>query len=355
MTPRPRDDGAGRQHDGVGRDRAREAGRRVGAGQRGAHRIDRAGRLRGEPAGPADAARGSAERQRRRRPVPTIARRGPLAGVKLEQAAAVDGAALARVRVSLTRPSEYRVRSARNTIRVELTPAAGGEGTRRGDRGAGRSDRAEQPAAPTRVRRRSSSASAPGAPRGSTTVTFSGNGQLVPSSVQESSGRAAPPHARFPRRHRQGRAAQVERRQRARQASVRLGVSSQRAARHPRGDGDWRRRRPITSSAAARPAAISTSCSKAAPPTATASLLAAAGRQAGTPPSRRSRWQQAMRNVADHHAGRHRSAASRIAAAAASGARAGRGAGRRQRSARRPPRTGHRRLCRPPRPPLQRR
>src|SRR4051812_41383643 len=55
----------------------------------------------------------------------TVARAGALAGVKLEQAAAVDGASLARVRMSLTRPSEYQVRSARNTIRVELTPAAG--------------------------------------------------------------------------------------------------------------------------------------------------------------------------------------------------------------------------------------
>src|SRR5690349_1418742 len=54
----------------------------------------------------------------------TVARAGALASVKLEQAAAVDGASLARVRMSLSRPSEYQVRSARNTIRVELTPAA---------------------------------------------------------------------------------------------------------------------------------------------------------------------------------------------------------------------------------------
>src|SRR6476469_7637664 len=50
---------------------------------------------------------------------------GAVAGIKLEQAVAVDGASLARVRMSLTGPSEYQVRSARNTIRVELTPAAG--------------------------------------------------------------------------------------------------------------------------------------------------------------------------------------------------------------------------------------
>ncbi len=50
---------------------------------------------------------------------------GQLAGVKVEQTAAPDGASLARIRVSLTMPSEYRVRSARNTIRVELNPAPG--------------------------------------------------------------------------------------------------------------------------------------------------------------------------------------------------------------------------------------
>src|SRR4051794_30431251 len=46
-----------------------------------------------------------------------VTREGSLAGVKLEQAAAVDGASLARVRLSLTRPTEYQVRSVRNTIR----------------------------------------------------------------------------------------------------------------------------------------------------------------------------------------------------------------------------------------------
>ena len=55
------------------------------------------------------------------RALPTWNKLSRFAGVKLEQAAAVDGASLARVRVSLTGPSEYRVRSARNTIRVELT------------------------------------------------------------------------------------------------------------------------------------------------------------------------------------------------------------------------------------------
>ena len=55
-----------------------------------------------------------------------VGRVGPVAGVRLEQASATDGKAVARVRLSLTRPSEYKVRSARNTIRVELSPLATG-------------------------------------------------------------------------------------------------------------------------------------------------------------------------------------------------------------------------------------
>ena len=50
-----------------------------------------------------------------------VVRRDPIAGVSLEQATALDGQALARVRVALARPSEYAVRSARNVIRLELT------------------------------------------------------------------------------------------------------------------------------------------------------------------------------------------------------------------------------------------
>ena len=48
-----------------------------------------------------------------------IASQGAITGVRLEQATAVDGRALARVHVTLAKPSEYIVRSARNTIRVE--------------------------------------------------------------------------------------------------------------------------------------------------------------------------------------------------------------------------------------------
>jgi hypothetical protein len=49
-----------------------------------------------------------------------VTRSGPLAGVTIEQATALDGTDLARVRVALAAPSAYKVRSARNVIRLEL-------------------------------------------------------------------------------------------------------------------------------------------------------------------------------------------------------------------------------------------
>ena len=55
-----------------------------------------------------------------------VRRQGAIAGVDLEQATAIDGRAVARIRLSLTRTAAYKVRSARNMIRVELTPAATG-------------------------------------------------------------------------------------------------------------------------------------------------------------------------------------------------------------------------------------
>ena len=48
-----------------------------------------------------------------------VERQGAIAGVRLEQASGADGRALARVHVNLVKPSEYVVRSARNTIRIE--------------------------------------------------------------------------------------------------------------------------------------------------------------------------------------------------------------------------------------------
>ena len=141
-----------------------------------------------------------------------VVRSGPLAGVKLEQAAAVDGASLARVRVSLTRPSEYRVRSARNTIRVELTaPAAAGQADAAA--AAPAPEPARQPArspGPATLLERVRSRRTPS----STTVTMSGNGQLVPVQRRGVRGRSAPPPARLPGRHLQGRQP-GQRRQRA--------------------------------------------------------------------------------------------------------------------------------------------
>jgi hypothetical protein len=54
-----------------------------------------------------------------------IAREGIVSDVAVEQATAVDGKAVARVRVSLERPAEYTARSSRNTIRIDLTPRPG--------------------------------------------------------------------------------------------------------------------------------------------------------------------------------------------------------------------------------------
>ena len=60
-----------------------------------------------------------------------VARGGVISGVTLEQQTAIDGKSLARVRVALATPTSYRVRSARNTIRVELeSSASSGRSTR---------------------------------------------------------------------------------------------------------------------------------------------------------------------------------------------------------------------------------
>src|SRR5262249_46757270 len=51
-----------------------------------------------------------------------VVKKGPVAGVTLEQATGLDGQDLARVRVALTAPATYKVRSTRNVIRLELEP-----------------------------------------------------------------------------------------------------------------------------------------------------------------------------------------------------------------------------------------
>jgi type IV pilus secretin PilQ/predicted competence protein len=116
-------------------------------------------------------------------------RHDPIAAVALEQAAPVDGRALARVRVSLARPYEYAVRSARNTIRLELTPAtstvAAMPGQPAATPGQAAAAAARVPDTPATVldRVRASRTAAV------TTVTLGGNGRLTPADVSEAAGR----------------------------------------------------------------------------------------------------------------------------------------------------------------------
>jgi type IV pilus secretin PilQ/predicted competence protein len=116
----------------------------------------------------------------------------PLARVTIEQGPAVDGQALARVRLALARPAEYAVHSTRNVIRLEPTQSSGQErrpgvrpiamvGQSARSTGAGSTQlEAEAPAATMldRVRARQSPSA--------TTVTLSGNGRLTPAEVTES-------------------------------------------------------------------------------------------------------------------------------------------------------------------------
>jgi type IV pilus assembly protein PilQ len=116
-----------------------------------------------------------------------VTRGGPIAAVRLEQAAAADGASIARIRVSLTMPAEYQVRSARQTIRVELTPDSHAPGAmespaRTAAPAAQNVNSPIQDPGPATLIERVRSRRTPS----STIVTLSGNGQLMPSSVVES-------------------------------------------------------------------------------------------------------------------------------------------------------------------------
>ena len=144
-----------------------------------------------------------------------VNRSGPVAGVRLEQSTAVDGTTLGRVRVSLARPAAYKVRSARNLIRVELSateaasiadngrapavvelplPQDGGESTApvtakqpapsvapAGSQSVSRTTREGSDPVATLIERISTSRST-----AATTVTLSGNGRLAPARVAES-------------------------------------------------------------------------------------------------------------------------------------------------------------------------
>jgi type IV pilus assembly protein PilQ len=118
-----------------------------------------------------------------------VTRSGPLASVSIEQATAIDGTDLARVRVALAAPATYKVRSARNVIRVELEPepahlAAGERGRLDGTpmpvRRESTPDDAIVVAATTIDRIRAAHT------RTTTTITLTGNGRLTPSSLSES-------------------------------------------------------------------------------------------------------------------------------------------------------------------------
>jgi type IV pilus assembly protein PilQ len=141
---------------------------------------------------------------------------GAVVGVRLEQAAPVDGRALARVHVSLAKPSEYIIRSARNTIRVEVKGATSASpATAKAKTVSGPTPPRPVPAAaplaptgaaPTATRQPQATAPVrsvePGSQSatiierirssrtpGATTVTLVGNGHLAPVGVTESKDR----------------------------------------------------------------------------------------------------------------------------------------------------------------------
>jgi type IV pilus secretin PilQ/predicted competence protein len=119
-----------------------------------------------------------------------VTRSGPLAGVTIEQATALDGTDLARVRVALAAPAAYKVRSARNLIRLELEPEARNVTAAERDRLDGTPMPVRSEAAPVVDDAATASATTIDKihavhTRTSTTVTLTGNGRLVPSSLSE--------------------------------------------------------------------------------------------------------------------------------------------------------------------------
>jgi type IV pilus secretin PilQ/predicted competence protein len=124
-----------------------------------------------------------------------VERREPFANVSLEQGSGDDGQTVARVRVALSRPLEYAVRSARNLIRLELTqpsraaatdlisPALPSAPQSKPESVSALQIPAEAPAATILDRVRTSRT-----PSG-TTITLSGNGRLTPTEVTEAENR----------------------------------------------------------------------------------------------------------------------------------------------------------------------
>jgi type IV pilus secretin PilQ/predicted competence protein len=115
-----------------------------------------------------------------------LTKKGPVAGIRLEQATSDDGGAVARVRVALASPSAYKVRSSRNVIRLDLEPEP--EVTRAetplpeiapAPRPGGSDTTATLPATVLDKVRADRT-------RTTTTITLAGNGRLTPSSLTES-------------------------------------------------------------------------------------------------------------------------------------------------------------------------
>ena len=135
-----------------------------------------------------------------------VERRDAIAAVSIEQASAPDGKALALVRVSLARPSEYAVRSTRNLIRLDLTaplrsaagPALASAARTLSTPAAGQLPAAETPEATILDRVQASAAA------GATTVTLGGNGRLTPADVDRKPRPAPPARARFSERRVEG-------------------------------------------------------------------------------------------------------------------------------------------------------
>ena len=122
----------------------------------------------------------------------------PIASVTIEQGPAVDGQALARVRLALARPTEYAVHSTRNVIRLEpAQPAQPAQPARPGRQPA--ATPIAMPGSPARLHLAASTQLAAEAPAATmldrvralrspsaTTITLSGNGRLTPAEVTES-------------------------------------------------------------------------------------------------------------------------------------------------------------------------
>jgi type IV pilus assembly protein PilQ len=105
-------------------------------------------------------------------------------GVDFESAVALDGNPVGRVRLFLARPSAHKVRSERNTIRLDFEPApAAGRGSARRDASPAARPARTAATVPPRATKLVGIRSA--VVNGETVVTLSGNGPLMPGSVTE--------------------------------------------------------------------------------------------------------------------------------------------------------------------------